>query len=443
MDSVRLSSLWFTRLFAGAVLAHIAGNRPFELDARGIATLLLGLTAAVVLLEPGQRTLRIAMNVLVLATVWLEAPFIGNHWLVVGFVSLAMLVSELRGFWWLSFRPTAQGILLVFYSFAAFAKLNAGFFDPVVSCGLFYANQSLSSWGLPQVASGGALPIVVAAGTTLIELAVPVLLVIKRTRPYGVMLGFAFHYLISLDLGQHFYDFTAVLLALFSLFLADEVLERFEGMARRYRAVVVAVAASSVVLTVASVLPPRPSTVWIVQRASFIVWIPVGAVLVLAVLRHATPDRGPLVVLSAGPVGFALIALILFNGLTPYLGIKTSTSFNMYANLRTTEGESNHWVIRETAEAVDINYVEVLETDDRGLSYYIDSGYRVPERNLLDYLADHPGATVTYRLGDETITGDGATLGEPMPLLVEKFGLFRSIDSQDPPRCQALWLPAY
>ncbi|MDH5295387.1 MAG: hypothetical protein OEW91_17080, partial [Acidimicrobiia bacterium] len=61
----RLTGLWFTRLFAGAVIAHIAGNRPFGLDARGVFTLALGLVAALVILEPGIRPLRIAMDALV------------------------------------------------------------------------------------------------------------------------------------------------------------------------------------------------------------------------------------------------------------------------------------------------------------------------------------------------------------------------------------------
>ena len=42
----------------------------------------------------------------------------------------------------------ARWLLLVFYAFAAFAKLNSAFFDPSASCAVYYANESLSSWGL-------------------------------------------------------------------------------------------------------------------------------------------------------------------------------------------------------------------------------------------------------------------------------------------------------
>jgi hypothetical protein len=41
--------------------------------------------------------------------------------------------------------------------------------------------------------------------------------------------------------------------------------------------------------------------------------------------------------------------------------------------------------------------------------------------------------------GERTLDGgDGVRLH----LLVEKFQLFRAVDTQDPPRCQAVWLPA-
>jgi hypothetical protein len=49
-------------------------------------------------------------------------------------------------------------------------------------------------------------------------------------RHAGVLLGLAFHGLVSLDVAQHFYDFTAVLLALFVLFLSEDVGEAAERM---------------------------------------------------------------------------------------------------------------------------------------------------------------------------------------------------------------------
>lgn len=45
------------------------------------------------------------------------------------------------------------------------------------------------------------------------------------------------------------------------------------------------------------------------------------------------PNRGLL---------WLFVALLIFNGMTPYLGLKTETSFTMFSNLRTEGGRNNH-----------------------------------------------------------------------------------------------------
>ncbi|MGF1668448.1 MAG: hypothetical protein ACFCVC_19470 [Acidimicrobiia bacterium] len=438
-----LSSHWFTRLFAGAAIAHIAGNAPRTLGALGVATLALGLVAAVLIVRPQHRWLRVLLGVLVIVTMFFEAPFLGNHWLVAAFVAAALLGASFASNWWRSFAPMARAILLVFYSFAAFAKLNEGFFDPVNSCGLFYANQWLNSWGLPQLPPGDLAPLTVALLAAAIELAVPVLLLVRRTRPYGVMLGFAFHFAISLDLHQHFYDFTAVLLALFTLFIEDRHTDIWESRAVQHERSLGAIAAAGMALTALAVLPPSPATDWILDIGAFLVWIPVGLVLVVGVLRMPTTLPARIRLVPGSVAGGVLVLLVVINGLTPYLGVKTAYGFNMYANLSTAEGESNHFVIRQTAQFVDVEMVSITASSDPGLAAYVDSGLLVPERNIRHHLASRPTATVTYIGQAGIVTGTGAELGERLPLLVEKFGLFRSIDSGDQPRCQTVWLPAY
>jgi hypothetical protein len=144
-----------------------------------------------------------------------------------------------------------------------------------------------------------------------------------------------------------------------------------------------------------------------------------------------------------GAVAGALLAVVVFNGLTPYLELKTGYGFNMYANLMTVGGESNHFVVRDTLPLTDVqdHLLTVVASDDPDLRTYADKGYLVPERNLLDYLARHPSAHVTVRddAGERTLDGDD---GVRMPVLVAKFQLFRAVDTQSPPRCQDVWLPA-
>ncbi len=437
------ASNWFIRLLGVASVAHIAGNPPFGLDGLGIAILALGLVASLAVVAPESSIVRVAMGLLIVATVFLEAPVIGNHWIVAGFVALAILATSLRREWWAWFAPTGRGILLAFYSFAAFAKLNDGFFDSVQSCGLFYTNQSLASWGLPLVPSGGAGAVALAAATTIIELAVPILLVIKRTRVYGVMLGFAFHFLISLDLSQHFFDFTALLFALFTLFIDDSVSARWERNLRNHQPSLVAGAAASVLLTVAAVTPDRALAVWTVRTGTFLVWIPVGVALVLAVIRMPRVQQHTLSFRSAG---------------SGWLGPGGSG------------GVQRSHAVSGTEDRLRLQHVRQPPHRRRRNQPLAGSPYRRPHRRAPgDHRGDLRAGTgglcrarvpgpgtqragsprrpsrrhVTYTVDGRTVTGTGAELGERLPVIVEKFGLFRSVDTQDPPRCQTAWLAAY
>jgi hypothetical protein len=144
-----------------------------------------------------------------------------------------------------------------------------------------------------------------------------------------------------------------------------------------------------------------------------------------------------------GVAAWVLVAIVVANGLTPYLELKTALGFNMYANLVTVAGDTNHLVVRRTAYVLPVqdDLLEVVESEDEGLHRYATEGYLLPRRNLLDYLARHPEVTVVVRgqNGDETLDGGDGVL---LPLVVRKTLSFRSVDSEDPPRCQSVFLPA-
>lgn len=445
-----LSIRWFTRLWAVAVVAHVIGNPRVgqlwpETTALGVSTVTVGLVAVAMLVVPDSRWLLVASAIGVPVVAWFEAPFIGNHWVAAVFVSVALLSAVRSDDWWTSFAPTGRWILLGFYTWAAFNKLNAGFFDPDVSCGVVYANQWLDAAGLGTLDIGGVAAWSIAFGTTVIELTVPLLLVFRRTRRWGVLLGFAFHGLISLDLGQHFYDFTSLLLALFTLFLSDGVTARLEQRITGPRLRQVLLAGLAAILVVVSVSPPTRLGLWLVQTGVFLLWIPTLVAVIVATAQGVRASPADDIDLRLRrPIGVLLVTLVVFNGFTPYLEIKTGYGWNMYANLVTADGESNHFVLRRTVPLTDVQgrLAEIVESNDPGLMAYVGSGYVLPERRLLHHLAEHPEAFVVYRVGSEQVEGTGEELGERLPALVDKFLLFRAVDIVRPPRCQTTWLPA-
>ncbi len=439
---------WFTRTFGIAVVAHLAGNPPTWRDPDGpwltpaiVVAAVLGLLAVALVARPS-RLLLASTAALVLASVWTEAPFLSNHWLLVGFVAVAVLLSLGQRDPWAWLSVTGRCILLGFYCFAAFAKLNAGFFEPGTSCGVFYANQSLGSFGLPALPTGSPLAWLLVLGPVLTELSVPLLLAFGRTRQIGVLVALAFHTVISADLDQHFYDFTAALVVLLCLFLPESTLAGFEASAARRTKAFTAGVAICLVLVLSAVLPQVVLTRAILESVPFVAWFAFAGWLIVSVARGGLgPSHLPM--RPPGTAAWVLVAVVAANGLTPYLELKTAYGWNMYANLVTVGGESNHFVVRDTWPLTDVHdhLLTVVETDDPGLRTYADKGYLVPERNLLDYLARHRGVSVVVSDDDGRRTLDGSD-GVRLSLLVSKFQLFRAVDTHDPPRCQDVWLPA-
>lgn len=440
------SADWFQRLWAIGVIAHIVGNPRIgqvvgDTTILGVVSLVTGLLAVAAVLRPDDRRLLVGLVAAVPLLAWLEAPILSNHWMLATLTSVALAVAFTLRRSWTWFATTARSMHLAFYFFAAFAKLNSDFFDATVSCAVVFANQTLESAGLPIMsrdsATAAVLPYLIAG----IELAIPVLLINYRTRFAGVVLGLAFHSLLSFDLGQHIYDFTGILFPLFLLWIPSRSLDDLgEFLPERTQVF------AGIVLTlfvVSSVLPDTPVTSVLLTQGFFLLWIPFAVFLTAFVVTrrvgvHDTAYRPP------DAVSWFLLALVVLNGLMPYVEVKTANAWNMYSNLAVVGGESNHLILRSGVPigSAHDDLIEVLATDDPRLSLYVDSGWLLPERNLQDYLADHPEARVEFRRGSTVRTVAGSEFGRERSILAEKLVVFRAVDAGESARCQPVWLPA-
>jgi hypothetical protein len=175
-------------------------------------------------------------------------------------------------------------------------------------------------------------------------------------------------------------------------------------------------------------------------------------VLVIGFLRaaHPAPIEHPLAFGLAGvPVWLAIVpALVILNGLSPYLELRTAYGFNMYANLRTADGESNHLLITRTIPLTDYqsDLVTVLQSSDPNLELYATSKFDIPFLQLRDYLSQHPDVSLQYRRGgvvqDVARASDDPALVESVPSWQSKLFAFRSLDQTEPNRCQPVFYPA-
>jgi hypothetical protein len=459
----------FSVMWALAAVWHLLGN-PDVAPAWSQALLLAGVMA--VLLRPGAPLALGGLAAAGLLMVWEEAPFLGNHWLLAGFVNLGILAAVATGV--LRGRPhdrldlanrvlpVARLSLLGFYVFAGFAKVNSAFLDRSVSCAVFYFRESTDSVGLTGLQLGGArwLEHVVILATVVIELAVPVLLIVRGTRRAGVIVALVFHAVLAVDHAHQFFDFSSVLFALFVLFLPASsgawVAERVgsvrarlalrgDRMPERVHLALVAVVVGAGALVVVDGLTRTEAL-----QVGWWPWQAYAIAVIWGAWRCTRQEHGaPSVRLKPHHALFAVVPLlVVFNGLTPYLELKTGFGWNMYANLRTVDGETNHLVVPRTFPLTDeqADVVEIISTDDPGLARYAASDHGLTWRALRTYLSDRPDVRITYRRGAQVVSlaraGDDPDLVRPVPEWRDKVQLFRAVDLRSPERCVPSWGPA-
>lgn len=459
----------FSALWALAAMWHVLSS---PANATPTTQLLLAVGVLVAIAWPGAAASLVILSVGVLATMWSEAPFLGNHWLLAGFVSIGILGSVLsttlagrsrdRGLLAARVLPVARACLLAFYVFAAFAKLNSGFFDRSVSCGVVYFRESTESIGLAGLRAGGnaAVEWAVILGTVAIELTIPALLVWRRTRHPGVVLALTFHGILALDRAHVFVDFSSMLAALFVCFLPAPSLasatrlvrHRLAGLAAdgRHVPLVARLVAAAVPSAMVAAVASRDIEGDLVVELRWWSWQAASVALVAMVVRHlwrARPAPERHVVQVRPLILLAVPLLVVANGLTPYLELKTSYGWNMYANLRTVDGDANHYIVRRTLPLTDeqADPVRIISSSDPLLQSYADDGFTLAWSSLRDHLARHPEAAISYERGGRVVQVERAAerpeLVDGRPGWRQKVQAFRSADAGSPERCQTFIRP--
>lgn len=458
----------FRVTFAVATLFHLAGNPATGFDDRTPwlvpVQAAIGVLAVVVLARPAREGAFLLLAGVVPLSAWLEAPVVGNHWVLASALALTYLlaraVSATRAAESTAalFAPAARVVLLLAYAFAAFSKLNTGFFDPATSCAVYYQDQMVSSWGLPglSLAGRGDLGVGVAVAAACVELSVPVLLLRARTRRHGVLLAMGFHWFLALDLDQHFWDFSAVLFAAFLLFLddrqTDALLERAARVTRRVRPSVRLLLATlglgaAAVATASAALGGPPGLVLLSVVLGHATWWVLGtAVLAGTGLTLRGTGVGDGVRLRSRAVMLLVPAVVVLNGLSPYLELKTGYGWNMYSNLRTVAGVTNHLLVPTTLDLTGAqrDRVQVIRSSDARLTARED--VELVWSEFVEYAHAHPDESVTYRRGGRvhdapTLADDPATAA-PTSQLGLRLQSFRAVDVSGGDRCIDTFGPA-
>lgn len=308
----------------------------------------------------------------------LKWPFVVNHILVESLINLTILaaiVSTLissagdrrhisdssRESIYDRFAPVVMVMLILVYYFAFVAKLNWDFVNPEVSCVVVMYGDLLRRF--PFLPDADQAAWFVIASTLVVEATIPLLLTFRRTRHLGVLVGVPFHLVLGL-VGHR--TFSALAFALYGLICMSELVTIvalvqsrattfFSAGARKaiYRTVASALLLSFALLVAAELTGQLRSGIGPLKiyRIPWLVWIlwslGLGAIFAACAWKFYRHDRTSRLELTKSRPGilWAMLTLVVLNGVSQYLGLKTETCFTMYSNLRT-EGEfNNHFFI--------------------------------------------------------------------------------------------------
>ncbi len=449
---------WFGALWALSTFFHLAANSQHLLAVSGIGLLQIGMVvgAGLMLVRPCWPVAGGLASVSLLV-LWLKLPVVGNHEIILGLVNLSILIAvgRRRGSWIGDAVPAARLVLLFSYGFIAFSKLNSAFFDPSVSCAVVFGDEFGRWFGL-RVSGRTILQGLVIYATATVELAIPVLLVVRWTRRYGVALALGFHFFLALEPVGHVWDFSSVLQPLILLFASPAVHRRldrwWDGWLARSRDERLLIVALSIAAQCVVVVAGWPA--WLVASP---IWLLIGGFVLWPVLAVATrPGRfgslgEPLAIRWWRPVGPAAVVVGLASmiGIAPYTESRSAAAFNMYSNLQVADGVSNHLLVRRPLTRSTEPLVSVVEAPaDSPLDFYVERELAVPIRNLSRYHVDRPSDLATVEIDGEVVSVAAAVSGQPsgtggiLAPVRYKLGFRRAVDLSAPAQCLRSWGPA-
>ena len=391
------------------------------------------LMAAAVLLvdKPSSRVRLGALAAIQVTYLGTQIPWTDNHGYLMGFANMGLLTAVLASWWsdgqngsksFLLPRRYLFATLLLSYGAAAIAKLNSGFFDPESSCAVTMFYDAVAVFGLGRDGGAGvvrSLDLVMPSLISGIELLVPTLLLIPRTRWAGIILVILFHWAVSLSPTATALDFTLVLFAFMILFLPVTAATRLHTWAQQIAAVLpdsirrAFLVLLSFFLTIS--LVTAPGTVhgnrnWIWLAATSLV---LGALLLQLAFTERDSSSTPVTHgqrsnLGMVPYGLFII-LQLANISAPYLGSKNIGSFVMYSNLQTERRHSNHFLLpRLPIDMGQDDLVEIVDSSSEWLRDVRESERLLSWHELRRHLSYRPDTSITYKRGDRVYSYERA-----------------------------------
>lgn len=449
----------FAFFWSLALLSHQAKVGEMEYFS---AQSLVSFAAIWLLLRPSSLSRLLVMVVVQVVCAGIKLPFVTNHWMLVTLANLSILlcwavarVQQNRKIDAVTlydyYAPILRLELILFYGFATLAKLNTGFFDLATSCG-----ATMYGWLLNKLfflPSGSWIDLAIIYSTIVIEGAIPLLLLFRRTRLPGIILGLAFHLILTINM---FFDFSATMTAFYCLFLSQAFVDKLENwwqehpflqklsvpLGRWSRSPLTFPVLAVILVFIPAIIAPIGQNANDLGR---LFWI----ILTLALLwvliectwrdwfapQHRFAFRPKHWICLLGPL------LLIFNGLNPYLGLRTESSFTMFSNLQTEGNQWNHLFMPPAMRIFPLqtDLVTVISSSDPAMQKAAEQGTRFTYWHFHQLLSQKPETAITYVYqGQKSVlarVGDDPVLSQPVDPLSEKILWMRSVPTPENNTC--------
>ncbi|MDK1387889.1 thiol-disulfide oxidoreductase [Sinorhizobium sp. 8-89] len=459
----------FTPFWALAAIFSIAGDTHGLIGYKGSAYMALSwavvLFSLLLLLYPRRTGFLLALVALSLALYALRLPVASNNKTIATVMNGAILLSAAvlyvkaggrgsidRVALYDQIRVVARALLAIMYFYGIFHKINTDFLDPAVSCAVGLYVPLARPFGLEDNLFGRYLAIY---STFVIEAIAIVSLYWKRYFAVGFILALIFHYIIPISAYSWYMDFSSLVFALYvlsiptpaskmlygiSLGVANALRENFGRIGTLIPGVSLLLTAGAVVMILTLAFPER-SFDMIVHSIWVLVWAVAGgaAMVVLTYValwnlpcENVSPPRQPAWI-------YAVPGLFFISCLSPYVGLKTESSINMFSNLHTEAGQTNHLLFSKPPYL--FNYqnevVKVVDASDPHWVRQSQAGNFHILHDLKRQLRWNPQAWVTYVQEGATVTrATAASLAAEMPNILErKLLIFKLVDFSRPKVC--------
>ncbi len=265
-----------------------------------------------------------------------------------------------------AFAPVMRVEIIIMYFWAVIQKLNWDYLNTEVSCASQLHLEIAEI--LPFVPTGVWSLNLAIYGSLAFEAGIPLLLMVPRLRALGFLAAFFFHIWLSIHPAPGIYSFSSLIFAALFLFLTKgrpELLRQqtvgwFSRMSERLPGRIDALGAAgrlaivvflAVLFTQAAIYLQTGRNMeafGVANRLGFAYWLLWGLLLggsYLVVLWRTRSEASIWGIRARWNPAWLVVLLVIGNGLNPWLGLKTQTSFSMYSNLRS-ESFGNHLFLR-------------------------------------------------------------------------------------------------